>query len=63
MSKIATKWKLIGGFLLFLLILSVVAKRQGWIGSPDATRVYTEKTELRDIVETVSANGKVQPEV
>jgi HlyD family secretion protein len=63
MSKIAMKWKLTGGILLFLLVLSVVAKRQGWIGAKDATRVYTEKAELRDIIETVSANGKVQPEV
>jgi HlyD family secretion protein len=63
MSKLNKKWKLIGGVLLLLLLLSVFAKRMGWIGAEDALKVYTEKAERRDIVETVSANGKVQPEV
>jgi len=46
-----------------LIIVLVIAKKAGWLGNSDAVKVSTEKVTKRDIVETVSANGKVQPEV
>jgi len=46
-----------------LLIIFAVAKKKGWIGKPDVTKVSTELVQKRTIVETVSANGKIEPEV
>ncbi len=48
--------------VILLLIFLVIAKKQGWIGEEEAVKVSTEKVELRDIIETVNANGKIQPE-
>ena len=46
-----------------LIIILAIAKKSGVIGSGTETKVSAEKVTKRDIVETVSANGKVQPEV
>lgn len=47
-----------------LIALLITAKKKGWIGSdPNTFEVEVEKVALRDIYETVSASGKVQPEV
>ncbi|MHC1708456.1 MAG: efflux RND transporter periplasmic adaptor subunit [Bacteroidales bacterium] len=48
--------------LVILIVFLAVAKKQGWIGKSDNTKVTTEKAELRNIIETVAANGKIQPE-
>lgn len=45
-----------------LVVIAIVAKKSGWIGGEYLENVTVEKAELRDIVETVIANGKVQPE-
>lgn len=45
------------------LIGGVIAKKKGLIGKPDETKVATEKVTKRTIVEVVSANGKIAPEV
>ncbi len=60
-----TKKKIIWILIIFVaiaLIFGVVAKKKGWIGKPDETKVSTEKVTLRTIVEVVSANGKIAPE-
>ena len=44
------------------VILSVVGKKAGWFGKEEAIQVAVEKLERRDIIETITANGKVQPE-
>jgi len=49
-------------FVLIALIAGVVAKKKGLIGTPDETKVATEKATKRTIVEVVSANGKIAPE-
>jgi len=54
--------KKIGIAVVIVIIGLVVAKKVGWIGSNDATKVSVESAAKRDIVETVSASGKVQPE-
>jgi HlyD family secretion protein len=46
-----------------LIILLAVSKKMGWIGKSNIVKVATEKVEKRTIVETVSASGKIQPEV
>ena len=53
---------IIGGALVAVLIVLAILKGQGVIGSEDKTKVITEQVEMRTIVETVSANGKIQPE-
>ena len=46
-----------------LVALGITAKKLGWLGKAPAIQVITEKVEKRTIVESVSANGKIQPEV
>jgi HlyD family secretion protein len=50
--------------VVVLLLLLVVAKKQGWIGS-DSDTTKVEMTEIApiEIIETVAATGKIQPEV
>jgi len=50
------------GFVIFILFL-IVASKLGWIGGEHIIEIYTEKVSPRDITETVSTNGKIQPEV
>ena len=48
----------VGGISLFIFI----AQNVGWISSEKPISVSTEKPQRRDIIETVSASGKIQPE-
>ncbi len=45
-----------------MIILAVAGKRLGWFGKELEINVSTEKIELRTIVETITANGKVRPQ-
>jgi HlyD family secretion protein len=56
-----TKYILI--ILGILLVLLIVLKVTGVIGKPAKTQVATEKAEKRNIIETVSASGKIKPEI
>jgi len=47
---------------VILIILAVVGKKAGWFGKEEAVKVAIEKIERRNIIETITANGKVQPE-
>ena len=52
------------GISLFALgLLLLIAKWAGWISSEDGINVQTTKVQKRTIVQTVSASGKIQPEV
>ncbi len=44
------------------IILIVVGKKVGWFGKEDVIKVAVEKVQNRNIIETITANGKVQPE-
>ncbi|WP_353136196.1 efflux RND transporter periplasmic adaptor subunit [Pseudopedobacter sp.] len=46
-----------------LVVLGVVAAKMGWIGKSKAIKVAVSKVETKDVIETVSASGKIQPEV
>ncbi|PKV75552.1 efflux RND transporter periplasmic adaptor subunit [Pontibacter ramchanderi] len=50
------------GALVLLLVLALVAKKAGWIGKEDGTEVVLADVKRTEIVEKVSASGKVQPE-
>ncbi len=47
--------------VLAVLIVLAVMKNKGAIGPQKSTKVSTELAELRTIIETVSANGRIQP--
>lgn len=53
----------LGLLVVVLLIIVVVGKSAGWIGSEEATKVAVTKAVVQNITESVSANGKIQPEV
>ena len=55
------KYVLIGAGVL--VIVAVAGNKLGWFGKSDVTQVAVDKAENRTIIETVSASGKVQPEV
>jgi HlyD family secretion protein len=46
-----------------LLLFVIVGRAAGWIGGADKKKVSIEKVKKRNIIETVSASGKIQPEV
>lgn len=56
-------FKTVSIVIVSLIVLLIVAKKAGWIGASDAIEILAEKAEKRKIIETVSASGKVQPEV
>ncbi|MCS6967337.1 MAG: HlyD family efflux transporter periplasmic adaptor subunit [Cytophagales bacterium] len=63
MAKRNHKLYLIGSIaIVALVIFAAIARRQGWIGTPKATEVILAKVRRSDIVEKISASGKVQPE-
>lgn len=51
------------GILILVIVALAIARKQGLIGKEDPINVTAEKAKLRSIIETVSANGKIQPEV
>ncbi|NVO02596.1 MAG: efflux RND transporter periplasmic adaptor subunit [Bacteroidetes bacterium] len=55
------RYLIIGG--VALVIILGIGKKKGWFGKNEMISVSTEIVTKRTIIETVSANGKVQPEV
>lgn len=45
-----------------LIIVLVIGKKQGWFGKEIEIKVAVEKPQNRSIIETITANGKIQPE-
>ncbi len=48
--------------VIVLLIIAIIGKKQGWFGKALTVKVSVENAEKRVIVETITANGKIQPE-
>ena len=46
-----------------LIVLAVIGKKAGWFGNEESIKVAVEQVEKRTIIESVSASGKIQPEV
>ena len=63
MKKSNRLWWILGGIVALLVIFLLVAKNQGWIGKEQPTEVDFVKVGKGDIIETVSASGKIQPEI
>lgn len=51
------------GALVVLILVAVIGKKKGWFGKPQNISVFVEKPERRTITESITANGKIQPEV
>ncbi len=47
--------------LALLIVFVIVGRNAGWIGGTEGYRVSVEAAEPRDIVEIVTANGRVRP--
>ncbi len=70
MSKIQNQKKksnrllvVLGIVVVVLIIILVIGKKQGWVGQSDLVKISTTKAETTTITESVTANGKIQPEV
>ena len=50
------------GLLVLSIILIIVAKKAGWIGKDEGVEVVLSEAKTTEIVEKVSASGKIQPE-
>jgi len=56
------KWIIIAAVATVLLLaFSVFAKKKGWIGGDDFTKVAVEQAQKREIIGLVSATGKIYP--
>tara|TARA_B110000037_G_C17121672_1_gene506128 strand:+ start:2566 stop:3843 length:1278 start_codon:yes stop_codon:yes gene_type:complete len=53
--------KILATVLVLLIVLTIVAKKMGFIENRDKTKVTVEKIERRDILEKVGTNGKIYP--
>lgn len=49
--------------VVVLIVLAIIGKKSGKFGKPDTIDVVVEKPEIRTIIESISANGKIQPEI
>ena len=64
MAKKSNKWIwYLGGSIVVLIIIVIIGKSAGWIGNQESIKVSVAKAEKKNIVESVSANGKIQPEI
>lgn len=53
-------------YIAILVVLAIavllIGKKQGWLGSEYREKVAVEEGKKRDIIEIITANGKIQPE-
>ena len=54
--------KILIAIVVVLILVAVVGKKAGWFGKALTLKVAVENAEKRTIVETITANGKIQPE-
>jgi len=57
--KTRKKWFIWG--TIAIVVIAIILKRLHIIGSPPGTKVAVEEVQFRDIYETVSSSGKIQP--
>lgn len=55
------RWLIVLGVVLILVL--AIGRKQGWFGNQAWLKVSTEEVIHRDIIEVVTANGKIQPEM
>ena len=47
--------------VVVLLVIAVVGKNKGWLGNGGEMDVAVEKVNRREVIETVTASGKINP--
>lgn len=60
-KKISLPW--IIGAVVVLIAALLIGKKMGWFGKDLTLKVATEKVEIRDITEIITANGKLKPQI
>lgn len=55
--------KYLVGVVIILIVFVIIGKKAGWFGKPETIEVSVEKPMKRTITESITANGKVQPEI
>jgi HlyD family secretion protein len=58
--KKVVRYLLIGA--VALVIIAMAGKKAGWFGKGPLTKVAVEAAQIRTIIETITANGRIQPE-
>lgn len=48
---------------VLLIVVALAGKKAGWFGKPESIEVVVEKPQLRTLTESITANGKIQPEI
>ncbi len=54
--------KILLAVVVVLILFAIIGKKAGWFGKALTVKVAVENVEKRTIVETITANGKIQPE-
>jgi HlyD family secretion protein len=54
--------KILLPIVIVLILIAVIGKKAGWFGKALTVKVAVENAQKRTIVETITANGKIQPE-
>jgi HlyD family secretion protein len=54
--------RIFGIVTVLVIVLAFAGKRLGWFGKAETFEVVVEQGDFRTIVETISANGKINPE-
>ena len=54
--------KILLPIVVVFILFAVVGKKAGWFGKALTLKIAVENVEKRTIVETITANGKIQPE-
>lgn len=53
----------LSALVVVLAVVGMIGKKKGFIGGQKATKVTVEESASRDIIQTVTANGKIYPEI
>jgi HlyD family secretion protein len=56
-------FRIVIAITVLAIILAIIGKRVGWFGKEEVFEVAVQKGEIRIITETITANGKIQPEI
>ncbi len=54
--------KILLAVVVVLILFAIIGKKAGWFGKALTVKVAVENVEKRTIVESITANGKIQPE-
>jgi HlyD family secretion protein len=54
--------KILLPIVIVLILFAVIGKKAGWFGKALTVKVAVENAQKRTLVETITANGKIQPE-